>query len=340
MSFPRPTTRTEHMLLATCAACLALAGAPGIAHAHGTATVAGGVATAWHLDVLVIAPLVAAGWVYVAGLRALSASAGVGRGIQRWQAAAFFAGLAVLFIALVSPLDTMSLTLFSAHMTQHLLLMLAAAPLIVLGAPGIAVLWAMPMSGRRYVHRVQAWPWAARAKRALMHPATVWCIYALVFWTWHVPTLYDAALRHDGLHALEHATFLSAALLFWWTVLHTAGGRRFEHGAAALFVFTTMLQQSILAALLTLSSVAWYPHYTGVTGGWRLSAVSDQQLAGLIMWLPSNLIYLATTGALIALWLRDDERRIDAQARPRRTPTNLGDATSHSMSGASAQEEA
>jgi putative membrane protein len=125
---------------------------------------------------------------------------------------------------------------------------------------------------------------------------------------WHIPTLYEAALRHDALHMVQHLSFFGTALLFWWTVgkgQYGSGG----YGASVLYVFGTAAQSGLLGALLTFSDRLWYAPYSNGVTEWKLTAIEDQQLAGLVMWIPASLIF--TVGGLVFLsrWLSESERR-------------------------------
>ncbi|HZP58406.1 MAG TPA: cytochrome c oxidase assembly protein [Dehalococcoidia bacterium] len=304
-------------LAVTFAAGAALA--PAVASAHETAVTPSTAPSAWSFEPPVVVALLVAAALYALGVRALWSRAGIGRGIAAWRAACFALGLAVSAAALISPLDAMGHALVSAHMTQHMLLTLVAAPLLVFGQPPRAFAWALPRGGRRALRRAQRARGVPALGRTLTHPAVAWSLFAFSFWIWHVPGVYDAAVRHDALHAVEHATFVAGALLFWWMAIEVAGRRRFDYGAAAVFVFTTMLQMSILAALLTFSERTWYGVYTAAdTSPWHLTTLQDQQLAGLTMWMESNFVYFVAVAALIALWLRDDERRVTRDAQPHR----------------------
>jgi putative membrane protein len=262
---------------------------------------------AWSLDPGIAIPLVIAGWAYLKGLRAIWHSAGTGRGIQRGEAAAFAGGWLVLLLALVSPLHQLGAALFSAHMVQHELLMAAAAPLLVLGRPLIPFVWALPMRWRRI-----AGDWAAavpvrRGWELLTLPLVAWTLHAVAIWVWHAPALFQATLRSDMVHTLQHASFLGTGLLFWWTLLRRREGR-LGRPAAVLYLFTTSVHTTILGALLTFSSRTWYPIYSSSTLAWGLSPLEDQQLAGLIMWVPAGLAYLFAALAIAASWLTDPER--------------------------------
>ncbi|HSM57779.1 MAG TPA: cytochrome c oxidase assembly protein [Candidatus Sulfomarinibacteraceae bacterium] len=266
---------------------------------------------AWNADPLLILGLLLAAALYARGLRALWRRAGPGRGVRRSHVAAFAAGLLVLALALLSPLDALSSALLAAHMVQHLLLMLVAAPLLVLGLPPVAAAWALPRSPQlaRWWHRR---PLLRRAWRALSHPVTAWLLYAGVLWAWHLPRLYEAALLNETVHALEHAAFLGAALLFWWALRHA---RALSSAGGALFLFTTALHSGLLGALLTFAAAPWYPVYSIAPYAWGLTPLQDQQLAGVIMWLPGSLVYLGAVLLLLGSWLYRQERQSPGDGR-------------------------
>jgi putative membrane protein len=263
----------------------------------------------WSWDPAVLAPLVLSGLLYAVGLARLWRRAGVDQGIRRWEAACFAAGWLGLFIALVSPLDALGGILFSAHMAQHEVLILIAAPLLVLGRPLAPFLWALPKEARETAgHWVQAPP-VARAWRSLTAPVTVWVLHGVALWIWHLPDLYQATLGDDFIHALQHLSFFGSAALFWWALIHGRFGR-LGYGAAVLWVFTTSMHSGVLGALLTFAPRLWYPIYEARTGEWGLSALEDQQLAGLIMWVPAGVLFIVLGLGLFAAWLGEAERRV------------------------------
>lgn len=262
------------------------------AHHPGTAT-----AAAWSFDPWVVAPLLASLALYAAGLARLWARAGTGRGIGRTQAACFGAGWAVLALSLVSPLDSLGAELFSAHMAQHELVMLVAAPLFVLSRPLEAWTWGLAAPWRAVLARAARWT-PLRATFAALTSATGACVFhAIALWAWHVPALFEAALHDEAVHALQHTAFLASALAFWWSVLSP---QMRGSGAAFASVFATMLHTGALGALLTFAPHAWYPSYAG---GFGWSALEDQQLGGLVMWVPGGIAYLAAALAIAATWL-------------------------------------
>jgi putative membrane protein len=263
----------------------------------------------WALDPLVIVSLALSGWLYLRGVRKLWREAASGKGIRRWEAWAYATGWLTLLVALVSPLHPLGEVLFSAHMTQHELLMLVAAPLLVLGRPVVAFLWALPMSWAR---RVGGWgkiPWFKGAWRALTNPLVAWAIHAVALWVWHVPVLFQATLRSDLVHTLQHIFFLSSALLFWWALIHGPQGVT-GYGVALLYLFTTAVHSGVLGALITFAGSVLYPAYNETTASWGLTALEDQQLGGLIMWVPAGLVYIVAGLALCAGWMRESERSV------------------------------
>lgn len=286
--------------------------APALAHAGERHDVDGGPAAAlgwWSWDPFVVPLLLLAGSLYAVGLARLWRRAGAGEGIRRWQAGAFAAGWTALAVALVSPLDVLGEVLFSAHMAQHEVLMLVAAPLLVLGRPLLADLWALPAGWRRRVG-----DWTRRrpvraAWRTATGPLAVWVLHGLALWIWHLPALYQATLESDGIHFLQHASFLGSATLFWWALVHGRYGRA-GYGLAVLYVFTTGMHSGVLGALLTFAPSLWYPIYEARTAAWGLSPLEDQQLAGLLMWVPAGVIFTVLGLALFAAWLGESERRV------------------------------
>lgn len=259
--------------------------------------------SAWN-PVLVVALAVAA--VVVMKVRPASRH----RGSSRWRHRCGALALVVLALALASPLDALSGALVSAHMVQHVLLVLVAAPLLAVGAPAAAVLAATPRRVRSLLGRASRHPAIASVTRALRWPVLVWLLHASALWVWHSAALYEAALRHPLLHVLEHAIFLGTALLFWNLVLG-AGRRRIAGLAAVLLVFTMALQSVFLSALITFAPTPWYPSYGTSATAWGLSPLTDQQLAGLIMWIPAGLIYAGFALGVLATWLERTHRESD-----------------------------
>lgn len=278
--------------------------------------------SAWNPDPWILLWMGTATLLYARGSARLRARAG--RGIAPWRSLAYGAGILSLLVALVSPLDALGGALFSAHMVQHELLIVAAAPLLVLGTPLLAWLWALPQAWRRRAGRVVRAPGVRRGWRVLTHPLSAWTLHAAAVLVWHVPALYQATLTHEGIHLLQHLGFFGTALLFWWAVLHPSRYRRLGSGLAVIYLFTTALYGSALGALLTFSPSAWYPAYAASAPAWGLTVLEDQQLGGLIMWIPFGMVYTAVALALLARWLRTMDLREGAgPGRGRRTRPGL-----------------
>ena len=269
---------------------------------------------AWSLEPSVVAGLGLTAWLYLKGIRRLWRNAGTGHGIRRREALLFGLGWASLVVALISPLHLMGEALFSAHMAQHEVLMVVAAPLLVLGRPIVALLWSVPMAWRRTAGSISAHASVQRTWHLLTLPAVAWTVHAVAIWLWHVPALFQATLDNDLIHAAQHLSFIGSALLFWWSLLRVREGR-LGRPTAILYLFTTALHTSLLGVLLTFSDRVWYPVYQQSTTLWGLTPLEDQQLAGLIMWIPAGVAYLVAALAIAASWLRLPQRGVTVPAR-------------------------
>lgn len=227
----------------------------------------------------------------------------------RWRHASFLAGWSTLFLALTSPIHELGEQLFSAHMLQHEVLILLSAPLISAAHPGATCLWAFAPRHRagvgQWVHRIEH----SALVRFLVRPLSAWVLEAVALWIWHVPALYQATLHSDWIHAAQHLSFLGTAVLFW-SALYGVGRSAMSYGAGTLYVFGTAVHCSALGALLTFSTVLWYPAYISTTARWGLSPLQDQQLGGVIMWVPSGMVFIVIALALMARWLSESDRRL------------------------------
>lgn len=260
---------------------------------------------AWDFDPLVVLGLSLPAWLYARGLARLWAMAGVSKKVHIWQAVSFFGALVALFIALLSPLDALSGELSSLHMVQHMLLTNVAAPLLVLGSPTFVVAWGLPEWKRGWGSSLFHFTFRLPQEPLLWQPLLVWLLFAAVLWGWHHPRMYQAALRDPLLHDAQHLSFFIAAWLFWRVCLDPFSPRKLSPAIAILYLFTASLHASALGVFLTLSPQAWYGDYAARVDAWGLTQLKDQQLAGLIMWLPSCLIYPAIGAILIGAWLTE-----------------------------------
>jgi putative membrane protein len=254
---------------------------------------------AWNFDPWLLVPLALSALLYLAGVYRLWKRAGVGRGISAVRVAAFSIGVLSLVVALISPLDTLGETLLSAHMVQHGLLIAVAPPLILAGLPGAAYAWMLPVEWRRRLARFAPGRTFAASIAWMMSPLIAAAIHGAVLWIWHVPLVFDAALADRRLHMTEHFTFLATALLFWQSLL-LARRSTSTSVAGMAAAFATMLHGGFLGALITFSPNVLFGWYIGRTEFWGLTALADQQLAGLIMWVPLGIVYFLTSLFLAA----------------------------------------
>jgi putative membrane protein len=229
--------------------------------------------------------------------------------LLRWRHASFAAGWTSLFFALTSPIHELGEQLFSAHMLQHEIMILISAPLISAAHPGATCLWAFAPRQRNdiggWMHRIEN----SGAIRFVSAPLNAWILEAAALWLWHVPVLYEATLRSDWIHAAQHLSFFITAVIFW-SALYGIGRSATRYGTATLYVFGTAVHCSALGALLTFSRVLWYPTYAHTTARWGLTPLADQQLGGVIMWVPSGVVFIAIALVLIAKWIAESDRRL------------------------------
>ena len=281
--------------------------------------------SAW--DVAIGVVLAASAAIYALGLRQLWRNAGRARGVRWLNVVAFAAALGSLVVALLSPLDTLSDVLFSAHMGQHEILMLVAAPLIVMGKPWLTGAWALPARVRVRALALAQAPLLRRPFRAVTGPVTILVLHALALWIWHVPRLFEGAMHSEAVHAFQHFCFFATAALFWWALVHGRYGRG-GYGAGVLFVFVTGMHSGVLGALLTFARRVWYPIYDVRTRQAGADPLADQAVAGLIMWIPAGVILMVLGLALLAAWLGEAERRARAADATllRGAPPNAGAA--------------
>lgn len=262
----------------------------------------------WTFEPITIALLVASAAIYALGVRRLWARAGPGGGIRRWEAACFAGGLLCLAVALLSPLSWLSAILFSAHMTQHELLMLVAAPLLVFGRPLLAAFWVFGSGRREAIGRWVRGPGVLAGWHALTGPTAVFALHAAALWIWHVPVLFEAALASEAVHGIQHLSFVATAALFWWGMVNGRYGR-IGYGVGVFYIFLTAVHSGVLGALMALAPAVWYSRYAAHASAWQVDPLADQQIAGLLMWVPSGVVFIVFGLALLAAWLGESERR-------------------------------
>ena len=255
-------------------------------------------------DLAVVALLMILGVLYLIGSIRLKRRGACTRSLEP---IAFAVGWCVLMAAVLPPLDALAVQLFSVHMLQHELMMLIGAPLVTLGRP--LPVWLAGLSGslRRTVTVVLQSTSVAGAWRLMTTPVLACTLHGLAIWVWHFPRLYDVAVQNEAVHALQHAMFIGTSLLLWWGLLFGRYGRA-GYGAAVFYLFATAVHTGILGAMLTFAGVPLYHAYTGPAAARGIDALGDQQVAGLVMWVPAGLVLTLAGLAFFAAWLSASER--------------------------------
>jgi len=249
----------------------------------------------------VLAGLLVAGCLlYARGVTRLWRKAGPGRGIRVIDAGCFSLGVVTLATALLSPIDALADRSFTLHMVEHEMLMVLAAPLFVLARPLEASAWALSSGARQAVSVLMRAPFVRRVWRTVTAPVSATCVHALALWIWHLPPLFLAALASEPLHVFQHVSFFASALAFWWAMF--GGAIRAPNAISLACLFATMLHTSALGALLTFAPSPWYVHAADARL-FGLAPLEDQQLGGLIMWVPGGLAYVVVALAIVGAWL-------------------------------------
>jgi cytochrome c oxidase assembly factor CtaG len=257
---------------------------------------------AWTFDPLVTVPLAILLLVYIVGRERLAGRSSRAKP-RPWL---FLGGWAVLTLALVSPLHEGGERSFALHMIEHELIMLLATLLFAASRAGGILAWGLPSPLRRTLGGSWKAPLSSLWRR-LTEPVTATIVQAIVMWAWHAPALFDRALENDGWHAAQHLSFIVASLLFWSAMLNR---RRGGYVLSAACLFLTSLVEGALGALMALSQSPWYSAYAAMgVSGIGLDPTTDQQLAGLIMWIPGGLVHGAAALALLYRWLISNEDR-------------------------------
>ena len=264
-----------------------------------------GILLEWRPEPILLAALAAAAITWLFLVRRVSAQHSANPH-PAWRSACFLGGLAILAIALTSPIEAYEGELFSVHMLQHMLLELVAAPLLLLGAPATLALRVASPSVRGRLLAVLH----SRALSVLSFPLLAWVLFAAVNWGWHFSALYDQALETPWLHDVQHLTFLGAALLFWWPVIGADPARwRLPHPVRLFYLFLAMPQNSFLGIALMSAPTTLYPHYASNLREWGPSPVVDQNVGGMLMWVGGDVVFLLAMGLVVAAWVRHEDRR-------------------------------
>ena len=253
--------------------------------------------TDWHAHPSVVVGLLMFAGIYLLGVGPLRSRFQWGPPAEAWRVSVFLLGVLVLIIALLSPIHELGESyLFSFHMVQHLLLMLVMPPLVLIGIPP----WLLrPLLKRQFVKNVASY---------ITRPVAAFLIFNTVLIVWHVPGVYDLALRERDIHIAEHITFMAAAILMWWPILSPLPElprAPYVGQIAYLFIIPTI--SAILGAFITFSNSVWYSWYAEAPRIWSVSAESDQEIGGLIMWVPGGVVFLTALIAVFLIWAYKQE---------------------------------
>jgi putative membrane protein len=251
----------------------------------------------WSLHPSVLLGTGLLGALYFWGIGPLRRRLGLGPPPPTWQVASFCGGLLVLLLALNGPMHDLSdYYLFSAHMVQHLLLTLLLPPLLIAGTPG----WLLRPLVRR--------PAVRTAARILTKPVVAAVLYTVTIAVWHLTPFYELMMRSHDVHIATHLMFIVAATILWWPVMSPVPELpRLPYGTGMLYLFLVGIPMQIVAALITLSDAVLYPWYSAAPRTWGLMPLEDQQLGGLLMWVPGNLWMFLAIGVLFFKWSKEAE---------------------------------
>ncbi|MDK4718654.1 cytochrome c oxidase assembly protein [Rhizobium sp. CNPSo 3968] len=260
----------------------------------------------WTIDPWIVTPLAVAAFLYGRGCWRLRRRVRMSRSVVAKRALCYWAGWLTLAGALLSPLHWLGEQLFTFHMIEHEIIMAISAPMIVIARPAGTFLWGLPDRLTRWTGRAMrrrsvriAWHWLSGGTNATL-------LHAVAIWAWHAPILFDAAVADVTLHRLQHLSFFATAILFWWSIFW-----RSNRGVAAWHLFLTMLHTGALGALMALAPRVLYVAQTHTAETWGLTPLEDQQLAGMVMWIPAGTIYAGVALAMAALWIANAGRGAD-----------------------------
>ncbi len=255
-------------------------------------------------ELFLIALLGAFGVWYAVGFVRVYAHSRSGRAVLKRQALLFVSGWCVIALSLLTPLHALGGRSFTAHMIEHELLMLVAAPLLAWSKPIGVLLWAFPTGVRHATGSFAQREWYSTAWSAISAPLAASLLQAVAMWAWHAPDLFNRALVSESWHTAQHLSFVFTAILFWWSM--DAAARERRPGVAAFWLFFTSVHSGLLGALMTFAQSPWYPRYVelGLQGMQGMTPLEDQQLAGIIMWIPGGLVHAIVALIYLGRWLR------------------------------------
>ena len=252
-------------------------------------------ATLQYLQTIIVT---AATLLYAAGVYRIRRRVGPDRVVTRWQTLAFAVATILFVVALSQPIDDITDALFSAHMAQHLVLMLLIPPLVVWSRPVVVGFWAFRHEARKVLSNSRVSRVLRRIVAWLMQPLVVAALFLGTFSFWHLPRPYAWSLENEWIHAVEHLTFFITAIMFWKLVIEPSGRRKMVYYATLIYVAAIAVLSGLPGALMLLSPVALFKAHDSASAVWGLTPLEDQQIAGLIMWIPAGLFFLIPIAAL------------------------------------------
>ncbi|MFQ5796158.1 MAG: cytochrome c oxidase assembly protein [Candidatus Bipolaricaulia bacterium] len=275
------------------------------AHAHGRLGHGQNPLTAWNLTPEVVIGTVLMGILYVIGLRRWKDPS---HPVTLGQRVSFFAGLAAIFLALQSPVDPVAEHLFFVHQIQHLLLRMIGPALLLLGRPLTPILRGLPARMRQNVIQpIVENTTARRLYGFLTHPVGAPLSFISTMYFWQAPGTHNLALRNDLVHYLMHATMLFTGLLFWWLIIDPRS--RLSYGLRLLVLGLVIIPNTALGALITFSDQVLYSAYGEVERLLDLSLLTDQQIGGLILWIPGDMMSFMAAGIIFMVWFQQEEKQ-------------------------------
>jgi putative membrane protein len=256
------------------------------------------VASAWTYDSWVIAMLYGLAILYLVGSFRLGSRVGSGDRVRLRQRAAFWSGWTALALALISPLHWLGERLFTAHMIEHTAIVAVATPLMACARPTAELLWAMPHGTRIRIARGMRHPAVVDGWAIAASPLVATAAHGAILWLWHLPAAYDLVITHIAIHRMQHLGFAVTGLVFWWSLLRSG-----RDGLAVLCLFASFMHTGLLGLILTIAGRPLYPEQTALASQFGLTPLEDQQLAGLVMWVPMGIIYAAAALCFAARWI-------------------------------------
>jgi putative membrane protein len=236
-----------------------------------------------------------------------------------WRLASFLSGIGALQLALASPIDAFDSFWLTDHMIQHMILMMVVPPLVLLGNPMIPLLRGLPRwTSRDVLGPILGWPPIGRFGRAITHPAFCWLVFSVSLLGWHLPGPYDLALRSDGWHEVEHASFLFTSILFWWPVIQPWPSRpHWPRWTIPVYLLLADFVNSVISAFLVFSGRVLYPSYLAIPRVGGISAQNDQVLAGVVMWFVGSFVFLIPAVVVLVKLLSPERAERQARHGPR-----------------------